>query len=65
MKRSESDLIQLVPYMSQISFFQEREINNADMMDIVSCIQYERFNFDDIIFQWGDSGDKFYILMNG
>jgi hypothetical protein len=50
LKRSDKDLLLLVPYMSQISFFNERDIKNDDMIDIVSCIQYERYEAGYIIF---------------
>ena len=65
LKRSENDLQQLVPYMRNIDFFREREIKIADMLDIMSCIQYERFSSEEVIMNWGELGEKFYILMEG
>jgi hypothetical protein len=51
--------------MRNIDFFREREIKNADMLDIMSCIQYERFRPEEVIMNWGEFGEKFYILMEG
>jgi len=62
-KRTEEDLDKIIPYMQEVQFFIEREIKEHDFPDIIDALKYEQYNNDDIIFHWGDLGDKFYILI--
>ena len=51
--------------MKEVKFFQEREIKDHDFLDIIEALKYETYHHEHVIFQWGDFGDKFYILIQG
>eukprot|EP00347_Sterkiella_histriomuscorum_P024025 403332565 len=64
-QRTDKDLDQLVPLIKAIQFFQEREIKDQDYLEIVSCLTYEHFQKDETVFEYGHSGEKFYIILQG
>ena len=52
--------------MKQIKFFRERDINkDSQLMEIIKALRIERFKKDDLVFEYGDLGDKFYIILEG
>ena len=58
----------VIPYMKEVKFFKERDINKQkalDYPDIVTALHYEHFREGECIMQWGELGDKFYILLKG
>ena len=34
-------------------------------MEIIKALRIERFKKDDLVFEYGDLGDKFYIILEG
>ena len=64
-QRTPEDLDEFVPKMREVQFFQEREIKDQDFLEIVSALKYETFKRKQVIFHFGDLGDKFYILIQG
>ena len=51
--------------MQKIKFFQERDIKAQDFPDIIQSLTWEHFHTGDEVFQFGDFGDKFYIILQG
>ena len=52
--------------MKQIKFFRERDIiKESQLMEIIKALQIEKFNINEEIFEYGDLGDKFYIILEG
>ena len=37
----------------------------SDLDDIIEVIEIEKFRADQIVFNYGDAGDKFYIILGG
>ena len=68
LKRTEEDVEMVIPYMKEVKFFKERDINKQkalDYPDIVTALHYEHFQEGECIMHWGELGDKFYILLKG
>lgn len=65
LKRTEEDVEMVIPYMKEVKFFKDRDIKAMDYPDIVNALSYEHFNDSQCIMQWGELGDKFYILLKG
>ncbi len=63
--RTERDLEQLVPLIKSIQFFKERDIHEADFIEIVNSLHYEYMAPGSTVFDFGSSGDKFYIILQG
>jgi signal-transduction protein with cAMP-binding, CBS, and nucleotidyltransferase domain len=51
--------------MQKVKFFQERDIKANDFPDIVQSLTLEHFHHGEVVFNWGDYGDKFYIILRG
>lgn len=66
-RRTDHDLQQLIPFMKDIKFFQERaaQIKNQDYPDVVQSLQHEEFDDGEYVMHWGELGDKFYIILKG
>lgn len=54
-----------MPFISQIEFFKERGIEGAALFDVVSCMEFMTINKDNFVFEFGDQGDLFYLLLEG
>ena len=65
LKRTEDDVEMVIPYMKEVKFFKDRDIKALDYPDIVHALGYEHFRDGECIMQWGELGDKFYILLKG
>lgn len=37
----------------------------SDLDDIIEVIEIEKFKTDQVVFNYGDAGDKFYIILGG
>ena len=53
-QRTQEDLDVLIPYIKQ-----------DDFLNLVQCLQHEQYGDQDKIFDWGDYGDKFYVVLKG
>jgi CRP-like cAMP-binding protein len=51
--------------MQRIKFFQDRDIKPQDFPDILQCLILEHYPKGAVIFNYGDMGDKFYIILSG
>ena len=64
-KRTSDELNSLINLVSEIAFFKERDIKAKDYTYIVQSLQYELFRKNETIFNYGDIGDKFYLILSG
>ena len=63
--RSEHDCLNLIAYMKNVKFFAQRDVKDQDFQSIIDCLQHESFQPGEAIMQYGDYGDKFYIILKG
>ena len=49
--------------MKEVKFFKELEIKDVDYPDIIEALNLEVMQPDEVIMNWGDLGDKFYIII--
>jgi hypothetical protein len=59
------DLKKLIPLIKDIPFFKDRNLNGAMLLDIVSIMEYKSVQQENYVFEYGDLGDNFYLLLNG
>jgi len=66
-RRCDHDLHQLIPFVRDIKFFQERatHIKAQDFPDVVQSLHHEEFEGGEYVMHWGELGDKFYIILRG
>lgn len=63
MSQSEEEIIELI---KKIPFFSEKkEIKEADYKELAQGFNMQRFAAGDTVFQLGDDGDQFYIILTG
>ena len=64
--KNEEDVKELMPFLKQIKFFQERtSIKDSDYPEIISSINYEFMQAGKEVFHYDQPGDKFYIILLG
>lgn len=63
--RTNEDLKKLVPLIKDIPFFRDRHIEGPMMLDVVGCMGYKRVRKDEYLFEYGDVGDNFYLILDG
>eukprot|EP00347_Sterkiella_histriomuscorum_P003283 403364882 len=65
--RKDNEIKQLIPYLKQIKFFQERQeiMKESDFLFLCERATYEHYNPHRVIFNYGDYGEKFYIILEG
>lgn len=57
---------QLAQLLKAVRFFRDRDItNDCDLVEIAKSLLLETFERDEMIFDYGDEGDKFYIVVQG
>jgi len=57
------DIQEIATFFQTLPFFTKVDLNPDDAVDLVSVLQIERFKKDTVIFEEGQLGDKFYILL--
>lgn len=64
---SMQQMIQLRDLLKDIKFFEERFGKGAsmDLLEISLTILIEHFHSKDLVFDYGDKGSKFYIILKG
>ena len=66
MEKHYKELQYLAKVLEQIRFFQERKMNNEqELIEIAKNILLEEFSSNDIIIEFQEEGDKFYIILDG
>ena len=63
LKRSSQEVAEVVNLISELKFFKERKIQTEDLEDITKVLTFERKQAGDIIINYGEKGDKFYIIV--
>ena len=51
--------------MQDISFFKERKLKPHEMNEVCGGLQYESKESESFVINYGDFGDKFYIILKG
>ena len=64
-KRSNMEIEELEEMIMKIDFFKERNIKNQDLKEIINAFQFEKYNEFENIFEYGDIGEKLYIIIKG
>ena len=61
-----NEMQQLAQLLKAVRFFCDRDItNDCDLVEIAKSLLLETFQHDEMIFDYGDEGDKFYIVVEG
>ena len=55
----------MMPFVSQVRFFKERDILGFELRDMIKHLHYEFYESGETIFDQGSFGDKFYIVIKG
>ena len=57
----------LIKILKKVDILQDEEafMRVSDLDDIIDVIEIEKFKTDQIVFNYGDAGDKFYIILGG
>lgn len=64
--RREEDIANILPIMSDIEFFKKnQDIKEKDLVDICTRVKYLRTSAGEKVFNHGEYGDKFYIILRG
>jgi len=63
--RSNDELKRLVPLIKDIPFFKERQIEGPILLDLVGCMEYMNCEKDQYVFEYGDLGEYFYLILSG
>lgn len=65
-EKLQAELETLADLLKQQKFFQEKNIQKqSDLVEIAQVLQLENFHSGSLIFDYGDVGDKFYIILQG
>ena len=54
-----------MPFISLIDFFKERGLEGTTLFDVISCMEFMTIKKDNFVFEFGDQGDLFYLLLEG
>lgn len=67
MKRTQEEVDLLISVFSYISFFQnfQKEFDEETYLELLKKLRYEYGKKNRKIFNYGDMGRKFYIILNG
>ena len=56
---------EVIPYMKEVKFFKDRDIDDIDFPHIINVLSYQFNTDEECIINYGELGDKFYILLKG
>lgn len=54
-----------MPLIWEIHFFKDRGITGTMLNDIVGLMSYKKMLKGEYVFEFGDVGDKFYLILDG
>lgn len=63
--RTEADLLELVQMGERIKFFADLKLTKAHLKELMTCCYFETIKEGENVFDYGDEGDKFYIIIKG
>eukprot|EP00347_Sterkiella_histriomuscorum_P010646 403375474 len=55
----------LISLIRKIEFFMERKIKENDLVEISNCLKHEYHKKGNVVFDFGTTGEKFYIILAG
>jgi CRP-like cAMP-binding protein len=64
-QRTLEDLKKLSPLIKDIPFFKDRRIEGPMLLDVVGCMELKTVAKDEFVFEYGDLGDNFYLILSG
>ena len=64
-KRSKEELTRCTDFISKIDFFEQKKIPPDDLYEIVSSFKFVVTKPGEDVFNYGDTGDLFYIIVKG
>ena len=64
-ERTTEDLTKIVPFFQQLKFFKEKTLPPRFFIDVLQRFQLEEFSKRQTVFEAGDIGTKFYIILKG
>ena len=63
--RTEKDDKQLLGLMKEWKFFNDKNLTDEEMVELIQHFDFESYKTKDCIMNLGDQGDTFYILIKG
>ena len=63
--RSDDEIDQVVKLIKHNKFFQGKNLKEKDMIELVSAFKFEVVAENKDVFLYGDTGEKFYIILKG
>lgn len=64
-KRTIAESQHVLDLVKDLKFFKDREIGDEDLQEITKVLSFEKFAPGDIIINFGEQGDKFYVIIQG
>ena len=64
-ERTVDDLAELSGLISSISFFQEKNIKEKDMLELMTVFQFSKIKAGKDVMVYNESGDLFYLSIKG
>ena len=65
-QRSREDIEKLTSLIKDIQFFKDRkQLTHDEMRELASCLHLESISAMDKVINYGEKGDKFYIIIRG
>lgn len=55
----------VVSLIKGLKFFKERNIYDLDLQEVTNVLKFEKFSPGEIIMNFGEKGDKFYVIVQG
>jgi len=64
--RSHHEMEKLSLALKSFLFFKEHNITKYhELLDIAHCLKYEHSEKNDVVFNYGEEGDRFYLVIDG
>jgi hypothetical protein len=64
-ERTQDEVDLLVVLIKNLEFFKTREIKDKYYPEIVACFKIEKHKSESIVFNKGDQGNRFYVIIKG
>ena len=64
-KRAQHEISHVVNLIKDLKFFKERNISDDVLHEITNVIKFEKFEPGQVIMNFGERGDKFYVIVQG
>jgi signal-transduction protein with cAMP-binding, CBS, and nucleotidyltransferase domain len=64
-ERTPQENREMMPFFLAAACFKSLEIQPSDLYKVVQKMEFKRLDKDEVIFNYGDEGDYFYILIYG